>query len=111
MSEYMKFPELWLGPPGVSIGPMVCLKKGACEKGRKPARNMIMYNIKINALIWPSVCRLDTDSVVKLNSVLPTNQGQHFCNYQYKHINQLIATAQNQVTSKNKAQKNLTINF
>ena len=50
MSEYMRFPEDWLGQPGVSVGPMVCLEKGACEKGRKPVRNMTMYNIKINAL-------------------------------------------------------------
>ena len=54
---YVRFPEPWLGPPGVSIGPVVCLERGACEKGRKPVRNMTIYNIKINALIWASVCR------------------------------------------------------
>ena len=69
VTQYMRFPEPWLGPSGVSVGPMVCLEKGACEKGRKPVRNMT-YNIKINALIWASVCRLDTYSVVKLKQCL-----------------------------------------
>ena len=105
MSEYTRFPEPWLGPPGVSIGPMVCLEKGVCEKGRKPARKIIMYYIKINALIWASVCRLDTDSVVKLKVSCPPIKVNISAT---TNIRALF----NQVTmSKNKSQRNLTINF